>query len=123
METIAFDPLAVLRVLCGVWFIPHCIGKVRNVGPASQTFAKAGLRPPTVFVILTIVLEVIAGLGLVLNIQPRLAAALAVAVLAGASYAVLKINGFNWRWQKQGPEYMLFWAAACVLSVSGPVSG
>jgi putative oxidoreductase len=32
---------------------------------------------------------------------------------------VLKINGFNWRWQKQGPEYMVFWALACVLSVSG----
>ena len=119
METIAFDPLAVLRVLCGVWFIPHCIGKIRHVALASQTFAKAGLHPPKLFVILVIALEVIAGLGLVLNIQPRLAAALAVAVLAGASYAVLKINGLNWRWQKQGPEYMLFWAATCILSVSG----
>lgn len=121
METIAFDPLAVLRVLCGMWFIPHCIGKIRHGRPASQTFAKAGLHPPTVFVILTIVLEVIAGLGLVQNIQARLAAALAVAVavLAGTSYAVLKINGFNWRRQKQGPEFMVFWAAACILSVSG----
>lgn len=119
METFAYDPLAVLRVLCGIWFIPHCIGKLRNIGPASQTFAKAGLRPPQAFVILTIVLEVLAGLGMALNVQPRLAAALAVVVLAGASYAVLKINGFNWRWQKQGPEYMLFWATACALSVSG----
>jgi putative oxidoreductase len=119
MEPMAFDPLAVLRVLCGLWFIPHCVGKIRNVGPASQTFAKAGLRPGRLFVILTIALEVIAGLGLALNVQPRLAAALAVTVLIGASYAVLKINGFNWRWQKQGPEYMLFWSAACALSVSG----
>jgi putative oxidoreductase len=119
MEAMTFEPLAVLRVLCGVWFIPHCIGKIRNVGPASQTFAKAGLQPARFFVILTIVLEIVAGLGLALNVQPRLAAALAVAVLVGASYAVLKINGFNWRWQKQGPEYMLFWSAACVLSVSG----
>jgi putative oxidoreductase len=119
MDASAFDPLAVLRVICGVWFVPHCIGKMRNVGPASQTFAKAGLHPPRFFVFLTIVLEIVAGLGLALNIQPRLAAALAVAVLAGASYAVLKINGLNWRWQKQGPEYMVFWALACVLSVSG----
>ena len=119
MESTSFDPLAVLRVMCGLWFIPHCIGKLRNLGPASQTFAKAGLHPPRLFVILTIVLEVLAGLALVLNVQPRLGAAMAVLVLAGASYAVLKINGPNWRWQKQGPEYMLFWAAACVLSVSG----
>ena len=115
----AFSPLDVLRVLCGVWFVPHCIGKIRNVGPASQTFAKAGLRPPKAFVLLTIALEIVAGLGLAFNVYPRAAAALAVAVLAGASYAVLRINGFNWRWQKQGPEYMLFWATACVLSVSG----
>lgn len=119
MDSTSFDPLAVLRVMCGLWFIPHCIGKLRNIGPASQTFAKAGLHPPRLFVILTIVLEVLAGLALVLNLQPRLGAALAVMVLAGASFAVLKINGPNWRWQKQGPEYMLFWAAACVLSVSG----
>ena len=117
MDGTTFDPLAALRVLCGAWFIPHCIGKLRNIGPASQTFAKAGLSPPRVFVFLTIALEVLAGLGLVLNIQPKFAAAMAVAVLAGASYAVLKINGFNWRWQKQGPEYMVFWAAACALSV------
>jgi len=119
MDTLIPDPLTVLRVLCGMWFLPHCIGKIRNVGPASQTFAKAGLRPARFFVLLTIVLELAAGFGLALNVQPRWAAGLAVLVLVGASYAVLKINGFNWRWQKQGPEYMLFWAAACVLSVSG----
>ncbi|SDH29150.1 putative oxidoreductase [Pseudomonas benzenivorans] len=119
MEALSLDPLAVLRVLCGVWFIPHCIGKVRNIGPASQTFAKAGLHPARAFVVLTIVVEVIAGLGLVLNIYPQVAAALAAGVLAGASYAVLKINGFNWRWQKQGPEFMVFWAVAALLSVSG----
>src|SRR4051812_41869896 len=95
LETVAFDPLGVLRVLCGVWFIPHCIGKLSHIGPASQTFAKVGLRPARAFVLLTIAMEVLAGLGLALNVQPRLAAALAVAVLAGASYAVLKLNGFN----------------------------
>jgi len=24
---------------------------------------------------------------------------------SGASYAIVKINGFNWRWQKMGPEF------------------
>lgn len=113
------DPLAVLRVLCGVWFLPHCIGKIRNLGPASQTFAKAGLRPARAFVVLTILVEVLAGLGLAFNIYPQVAAGLAAGVLAGASYAVLRINGCNWRWQKQGPEYMVFWAVAALLSVAG----
>lgn len=117
LDPSAFDPQTALRILCGVWFLPHCIGKIRNIGPASQTFAKAGLVPARAFVILTIVLELLAGSGLVLGIAPRVAAALAVAVLLGASYAVLRINGWNWRWQKQGPEYMVFWSATCVLSV------
>ena len=113
------DALTLLRVLCGIWFAPHALGKALNVERASQTFAKAGLRPGRLFVVLTVCLEVLAGAGLVFGFQPRLAAALAVLVLLGAAYAVIRINGWNWRWQKQGPEYMIFWAAACVIAVSG----
>lgn len=101
-----------------MWFVPHALGKALNIERASQTFEKAGFRPGRLFVLLTICLEALAGVGLVLGYYPRLAAALAVLVLLGAAYAVLKINGWNWRWQKQGPEYMLFWAAACVIAVS-----
>lgn len=119
MELMHIDALAVLRIMSGIWFIPHCIGKIRNIGPASQTFAKAGLQPAKAFVILTIILELIAGAGLVLGMYAQFAAALAVVVLLGASYAVIKINGFNWRWQKQGPEFMVFWAVVCTLSVQG----
>jgi len=115
---IGFEPLVLVRILCGIWFLPHCIGKIRNIGMASVTFEKAGFRPGRVWVIVTVALEVLAGIGLILGIYERIAAGLAVIVLAGAGYAVLKINGFNWRWQKQGPEYMLFWAAMCVLSVA-----
>lgn len=117
METAAIDSLNILRILCGVWFLPHCVGKLRNIGPASQTFAKAGFRPGRAFLFITVALELIAGFGLVAGILEQVAAGLAVIVLLGASYAVIKINGLNWRWQKQGPEFMLFWACACVLSV------
>jgi putative oxidoreductase len=119
MDILMPDPLTVLRILCGCWFIPHCVGKIRNIGPASLTFAKAGFYPPRVFVVMTVIAEIIAGLGLVTGVFQVAATALAVLVLAGASYAVIKINGFNWRWQKQGPEFMVFWACACVISVSG----
>jgi putative oxidoreductase len=119
MDLTSFEPLVALRILCGVWFLPHCIGKIRNIGPASGTFEKAGLYPPRAFVVATILMEIVAGAGLVTGIWQEAAAALAVIVLAGASYAVIKINGFNWRWQKQGPELMVFWACACALSVAG----
>lgn len=114
-----WDPLTVLRILCGLWFAPHAVGKIRHLERAAATFDKAGFRPARFFVLLTVGLEVLAGVGLVCAIQPRIAALLAVLVLLGAAYAVLKINGWNWRWQKQGPEYMLFWAAACVIAVMG----
>jgi putative oxidoreductase len=115
-----FDhPLLLLRVLCGLWFLPHAVGKARNVERACQTFDKAGFRPPRLFVLATIAMEALAAAGLMSGSCVQAAAALAVVVLLGAAYAVLKINGWNWRWQKQGPEYMLFWAAACVISVLG----
>lgn len=112
------DPMDWLRVLCGVWFIPHVVGKIQNFeAAAANTFTKAGFKPARLFVAAAIAMEITAAAGLVFGIQPQLAAALAVLVLGGAAFAVVKINGFNWRWQKQGPEYMIFWAAACVLSV------
>jgi putative oxidoreductase len=114
------EPLDWLRVLCGAWFVPHIIGKLLNFeAAAANTFTKAGLRPARMFVVATLFLEIAATVGLVFGIQPRIAAICAVIVLMGAAYAVVKINGFNWRWQKQGPEYMVFWAVACVLSVWG----
>ena len=111
------EPLSWLRIICGIWFIPHILGKIQNFElAAGSTFAKAGLRPPKLFAALTILLEILAAAGLVLGIWPRLAAVCAALVLGGASYAVLRINGFNWRWQRQGPEYMIFWALTCILS-------
>jgi len=112
------DSQTLLRILCGIWFLPHLIGKIRHADLAQLTFAKAGFKPGKVFLYLTVVAEGLAMTGLVTGIQARLAAALAIFVLAGAGYAVVKINGWNWRWQKQGPEYMLFWAICCALSVA-----
>lgn len=107
----------ILRMLCGIWFLPHMIGKLRHVDLAYLTFEKAGFKPGRLFVYLTAAMEGLAMIGLVFDIYPRIAAGLAVLVLAGAGYAVVKINGWNWRWQKMGPEYVVFWAAACVTSV------
>jgi putative oxidoreductase len=115
---IHLDALTALRILCGLWFLPHIIGKLRNIERAAPTFEKVGFRPGRTFVYLTVTMEVIAAIGLVAGIFEKVAAALAVLVLLGASYAVLRMNGFNWRWQKQGPEFMIFWACACVVAVA-----
>lgn len=111
------DPQVILRILCGAWFLPHLVGKIRHADLAYLTFEKAGFKPGKPFLYLTALIEGLAMIGLVTGIAPRIAAGLAVFVLAGAGFAVVRINGWNWRWQKQGPEYTIFWAACCILSV------
>jgi putative oxidoreductase len=111
------DPQTILRIMCGIWFLPHLIGKLRHANLAYLTFEKAGFKPGKLFLYLTGAAEGVAMSGLVSGFMPYLSAALAVFVLAGAGFAVVRINGWNWRWQKQGPEYILFWAICCVLSV------
>ena len=105
-----------LRALCGWWFLPHIIAKLRNRHLASQTFERVGLRPGLLALYATVATEILAALGLIFNLYVRWAALLAILVLLGASVAVIRLNGPNWRWQKQGPEYMLFWSIACALS-------
>jgi putative oxidoreductase len=105
-----------LRILCGVWFVPHLVGKVRNFGKATKTFESAGLKPGRVFIVLSLALEFVAAVGMAFGLYPTVATACALIVLLGAAYAVVRINGFRWRWQLMGPEFPLFWAIACILS-------
>ncbi len=106
-----------LRIVCGVWLLPHALLKIRNAALARKTFEQVGLKPGIVFLALTVALEFAAAAGLILNLFPHIAAGAAVFVLMGASYAVLKMHGPAWRWNKSGPEYMVFWSIACILAV------
>ena len=110
-------PQSILRILCGLWFLPHAVLKIKNAGLAQETFAKVGLKPGKVFLTITVVLECLATAGLTFDIYPLIAAVLALIVLIGASYAAVRLNGFNWRWNKGGPEFMIFWSIATVISV------
>lgn len=114
----SLDPQHALRILCGVWFAPHIALKIKNANLAQETFAKVGLKPGRLFLWVTILMEALAGVGLALDYQPRIAAGLGVFVLMGASYAVLRLNGLNWRWNKGGPEFMLFWSLAIIVAVA-----
>lgn len=106
-----------LRILCGVWLLPHAVLKLKNAKLAQNTFTQVGLKPGMAFLVATVALELVAAIGLIFDVYPRVAAGFAVFVLMGASYAVLRMHGFAWRWNKSGPEYMIFWSIACILSV------
>ena len=111
---LAVDARTAVRVACGLFFLPHTIAKLRNIDRASVLFDKVGLRPPRFFVILATVMEVVAAIGLVTGLYPRLAALVAATVLVVASYAIARNHGLMWRWQHPGIEYMLFWAIICL---------
>jgi putative oxidoreductase len=111
---LAVDARTTVRVVCGLFFLPHTIAKLRNIDRASVLFDKVGLRPPRFFVVLAAVMEVVAAFGLTTGAYPRLAALIAATVLVIACYAIARNHGLMWRWQHPGIEYMLFWAIICL---------
>ena len=108
------DARTVVRVACGVFFLPHTIAKLRNIDRASILFDKVGFRPPRSFVLLTTGMELVAAFGLISGLYPRIGAIVAAIVLIGAAYAIGRNHGLMWRWQHPGIEYMLFWAFVCL---------
>ncbi len=112
----SFDAQTLLRVLCGVYFLPHTIAKLRYIDRASVMFNTIGLRPARAFVVFTAIMEFVAAFGLISGLYPRIGALIAATILVVASYAIATINGLKWRWQHPGIEYMLFWAAVCLIA-------
>jgi putative oxidoreductase len=111
---VVVDARTAVRVICGLFFLPHTVAKLRNIPRASILFDKVGLRPPRFFVAFTAAMEVIAAVGLITGLYPRLAALIAAAVLLVASYAIARAHSLMWRWQHPGIEYMVFWAIVCL---------
>jgi putative oxidoreductase len=109
------DARSAVRIVCGAFFLPHTIAKLRNIDRAAVLFDKVGFRPPRPFVVLTTVMELIAAFGLISGLYPRLAAVVAATVLFGAAYAIARNHALMWRWQHPGIEYMVFWAVVCLL--------
>jgi putative oxidoreductase len=107
----------ILRIMCGAFMFPHVAGKFVAGGLSAGTvgfFAKAGFRPPEVWVYIAATAETIAGIALVLGICTRYATLGAAAVLAIAVYSLQVVKGFGWTWNTGGYEYPVFWAIVCI---------
>jgi putative oxidoreductase len=111
---VVVDARTAVRVICGLFFLPHTVAKLRNIPRASILFDKVGLSPPRFFVVFTAAMEVIAAVGLITGFYPRLAALIAAGVLLVASYAIGRTHSLMWRWQHPGIEYLVFWAVVCL---------
>ena len=107
------DGLNILRIICGLFFIPHVLGKFAAGTLSAATvgfFSKAGFHPPEVWVYIAAVSETATGIALVLGICTRFAALGAFALLAIAVYSLQMVKGFGWTWNTGGYEYPVFWA-------------
>ena len=68
---LALDARTAVRIVCGAFFLPHTIAKLRNIDRASILFDKVGFRPARPFVLLTTAMELVAAFGLISGLYPR----------------------------------------------------
>lgn len=104
-----------LRVLCGVFLIPHLVVKFQSQDFVKGFMAEAGLKPPIVWLYGAFAVEIVAVIGLLFGIYTRYVAILTAVFLLVASYASWRVSKGKWMWNFGGAEYPLFWALCCLV--------
>ena len=108
--SIAADPIRLLSILCGLMFIPHSVAKFTARQAVERVFESAGLRPVPFFVFLSLIIELIATIGLVFGVLQPYASLLGAIFMLSAGAASYKISGGKWNWSLGGCELHVFWA-------------
>ncbi len=103
----------VLRIVCGLFLIPHLFVKFRNQDFVKGFMDKAGLRPPILWLYCSFAIEIVASIGLVLDLYTHYVAVLTGMFLLVASWASWRVSEGKWMWNFGGAEYPLFWAICC----------
>jgi putative oxidoreductase len=113
-RTAAYGAL-ILRVTLGALLLVHFGLKYFVFTPAgtAQFFTSIGL--PAALAYLTMLVELVAGVALVLGVWARVAALAAVPVLLGAILFVHGPNGFFFSAPNGGWEYPAFWGIALIV--------
>ena len=112
----SFDPtngFNILRVMCGLFLVPHLFVKFRNQDFVKGFMSQAGLHPPVAWLYGAFAVEILASIGLVLDVYTRYAAILAGMFLLVAAWASWRVSKGKWMWNFGGCEFPLFWAICC----------
>jgi putative oxidoreductase len=104
----------ILRLMCGLFFIPHLYAKF-FVPEALGFFVAAKFKPPALWMYTACAVETVLTIGLVFAILPFYVGAIAFIHLLIAAAAVWKVTKGKWLWNIGGYEYCLFWAICCLL--------
>jgi len=105
----------ILRIMCGLFFIPHLFVKFNSQDFVKDFFGKVGFNPPTPFIYLTFAVEIVSTIGLVLGIYTMYVAILAGLFLLVAAWASWRFSQGKWIWNFGGAEYPLFWGLCCFI--------
>jgi putative oxidoreductase len=109
------DGFNILRIICGLFFIPHLVAKFTEREYAVGFFTKVGFKPPAAWLYAALIIEVVVSVGLVFALFTRFAALLGAAFLLVATYATYRFSQGRWLWNLGGCEYPLFWAICCII--------
>jgi putative oxidoreductase len=104
-----------LRVLCGVFLLPHLVVKFRSREFVKGFFADAGMHPPMVWLWAALAVEAVISPLLIFDIYAHDAALVAGVFLFVASWASWRVSKGKWMWNFGGAEYPLFWAICCFI--------
>jgi len=108
------DGINILRLICGLFFIPHIYAKF-FVPEALGFFVAARFNPPKAWMYVACVIEIIISIGLIFAILPFYAGVLGFIHLLVAAAAVARVTGGKWLWNIGGYEYCVFWAISCLV--------
>lgn len=109
------DPITLIRIMCGLIYIPHILFKLKGIEGAAAFFAKAGLEPAIPFVYAAILAESVSALGLISGFMTKWAGLFSAVVMAMATQAVISTKGAVWLWNFGGIEYNVVWCAISLI--------
>ncbi|HEY7672502.1 MAG TPA: DoxX family protein [Gammaproteobacteria bacterium] len=113
----------VLRILCGLFLIPHLVVKFKNQDFVKGFMAKAGLNPPVVWLYAAFAVEIVGTIGLLLDLFTVYVAMVTGVFLLVAAWASWRVSAGKWMWNFGGAEYPLFWAICCFVVALGAWGG
>jgi putative oxidoreductase len=108
------DPFNILRLICGLFFIPHIYGKFFEPA-ALGFFVAARFKPPAFWMYVACVIETVLAICLILAIYLPYVGAIAAFHLLVAAAGVYRVSGGKWLWNIGGVEYPVFWAICCAV--------
>lgn len=109
-----------LRVLCGVFLLPHLVVKFQSRAFVKGFFEQAGLKPPMVWLYAALAIEAVTGTFLIFDFYAERAAFVTGGFLLVASWASWRVSKGKWMWNFGGAEYPLFWSICCfIVAIAG----